>query len=854
MNLSYTIALLASATIAGMIAFIAWQRRSAPGANALFALALALLVWALTYAIHWTNAYRPNLFFWLDLTYFGVVAAPTAFFAFALLFTGSVSHLSHRHILLLTIMPFLTVLLLWTDGWHHLFFGGQRGEGAILTGGPWFWINALYLYGLVLVGIVFLVRYLVRTPSLYRGQVVAILLGACFPVLGSIVGVAGISPFPDFDLTPFAFTLTGLAFAYGLFIQRMLDIIPVARDVLIENISDSVLVLDTQDRIIDLNPAASRLINQPEKSLLGRNLADVLPARRALVEQFRHISEGEYEVTLDGNPPRYLDVRISPLRDRRGTLTGRAIVLRDITDRKHAEQEIHQHLTELSTINAVSQAVASQNELEAILRVTGEHVRQLLNAHGVFISLYDTQTHTIHTPYWRLYDEFITAPSIPLGQGLTSHVIHTRQPLLINQDYEQQSAALGVVRVESQARERPKAWLGVPMIVSDQVIGVIGAQNYERENAFTQNDVRVWTTIAANVGVAIRNAQLYDETRHYADQMAVLNRIGLAITEDFTMDRLLPTLHRQCQQIAPIDAFYVALYDERTFQRRVVYFDDRGEQRTTPPTDIRVAPGLTGYIIQTRRTLYLPDTLDPDHPPPVPLIRTGGQPSHSFVGVPLIWRDHVVGVISMQSYEPNAYSPKQIHLLELVAVQAAIAVANAQLYDQVQRLAVTDELTGLPNRRVLYERGADEVNRAKRFYHPLAVAMLDIDHFKTVNDTYLHAAGDLVLRAIADTFRQDLRNTDLAARYGGEEFVLVFPETESSVAYQVVERLRHHIAHTDVAIGQNKTIRVTLSAGIAILEPAMTSFDELIQRADQALYVAKQTGRDRAIVWSRDLP
>jgi len=853
MNWSYTIALLASATIAGIIALIAWQRRSAPGANALFVLALALLVWAFTYAIHWTEVYRPTPFFWLDLTYLGVLAAPNAFFVFTLLFTGRLSHFSRRPLLLLTIVPLLSLLLLWTDGWHHLFFGGQRSEGAILTGGPWFWVNAVYLYGLVALGILVLLHHLMRTAPPHRGQAAAILLGAFFPVLANVIGIAGISPFPRLDLTPFAFTLTGLAFAYGLFVQRMLDIIPVARDVLFENISDSVLVLDVQDRIVDLNAAAMRLLNQPDKSCLGKKLADVLPARQSLIEQFRNIWEGEYEITLNGAVPRYLDVRLSPLRDRWGTLTGHAIVLRDITDRKRTEQEIRQRLIELSTINAVSQAVASQNELNAILQVTGEQVRQLLNAHGVFISLYDAQTHTIHTPYWRSYDEFIVTSPISLGQGLTSHIIRTRQPLLINQDYARQSEALGVVRVVSRVGGRPKSWLGVPMMVGDQVIGVISAQNYEREHAFTDNDVRVWTTIAANVGIAIRNAQLYGETRLYAEQMAVLNRIALAITEGLTMERLLPTLHQQCQQIAPIDIFYVALYDERTWQRTLVYFDDRGETRTTPPTDIRVAPGLTGYIIQTRQTLYLPDTLDPDHPPPVPVIRIGGQPSRSFVGVPLILRDHVIGVISMQSYQPNAYSPQQIHLLELVAVQAAIAIANAQLYEQVQRLAVTDELTGLPNRRVLYERGTDEVNRAKRFHHPLAVAMLDIDHFKMVNDTHLHAAGDLVLQAIANMFRKDLRNTDLAARYGGEEFVLVFPETESSVAYQVVERVRHHIAHTAIALRQNQTIRVTLSAGIAMLEPDMTSFDELIQRADQALYVAKQTGRNRTIVWSRDL-
>jgi diguanylate cyclase (GGDEF)-like protein len=217
----------------------------------------------------------------------------------------------------------------------------------------------------------------------------------------------------------------------------------------------------------------------------------------------------------------------------------------------------------------------------------------------------------------------------------------------------------------------------------------------------------------------------------------------------------------------------------------------------------------------------------------------------------MILHDQVIGVISMQSYQPNAYTPQQIHLLELVAVQAAVAIANAQLHEQVQQLAITDDLTGLFNRRTLFQRGQDEINRARRFGRPLTAVMLDIDHFKNVNDTYTHAAGDNVLRIIGELCRRDLRNTDLAARYGGEEFALLLPETDEPTALLVVERLRHDIASTPMTIDDVHTIHITVSAGIAALDANLTTFDDLIHCADIALYSAKQNGRNQTCLWSK---
>jgi diguanylate cyclase (GGDEF)-like protein len=590
------------------------------------------------------------------------------------------------------------------------------------------------------------------------------------------------------------------------------------------------------------------MLGKTADELIGQTGDQVFAHWRELMQQFRTAWYLQTELYIQDSD-QYLDVSMSVLHNQRRRILGRLVIVRDITDRKHAEQEIHRRLAELSTLNAVSQIAASTRDVNQLVETVGDKLREILNVQGVYIGLYDASTNQFHVPYWRIGQERLASPAVLLKDSLSAYVLNTRQPLVINSDYERRSAEIGVVRVKASAG-LPKAWLGVPMLMGDQPIGVLSAAHYEKENVFTTADIQLWTTIAANLAIAIRNAQLHNETQQYAEQMATLNRISFAITQDLALERISQTLHQQCSQFAPIDVFYVALCDSKTGKIPVVYFAEQGTPRENLILDLKTHPGITGYVIQTRRTLSIADTLDPAQLP-VQMMRAGGTPARSYVGVPMILHDQVIGVISMQSYQPNAYTPQQIHLLELVAVQAAVAIANAQLHEQVQQLAITDDLTGLFNRRTLFQRGQDEINRARRFGRPLTAVMLDIDHFKNVNDTYTHAAGDNVLRIIGELCRRDLRNTDLAARYGGEEFALLLPETDEPTALLVVERLRHDIASTPMTIDDVHTIHITVSAGIAALDANLTTFDDLIHCADIALYSAKQNGRNQTCLWSK---
>jgi diguanylate cyclase (GGDEF)-like protein len=163
---------------------------------------------------------------------------------------------------------------------------------------------------------------------------------------------------------------------------------------------------------------------------------------------------------------------------------------------------------------------------------------------------------------------------------------------------------------------------------------------------------------------------------------------------------------------------------------------------------------------------------------------------------------------------------------------------------EVERLAITDSLTSLYNRRHFSKVGEDEVQRACRYGRALSAIMMDIDHFKRVNDTFGHTVGDQILQGVAESCRQELRRVDVVGRYGGDEFVILLPENDRAAAVQVAERLRKNIAHLHLNTAKGSA-KVTASLGVATVDCNKPSLETLLSQADKALYVAKRRGRNR---------
>jgi diguanylate cyclase (GGDEF)-like protein len=273
---------------------------------------------------------------------------------------------------------------------------------------------------------------------------------------------------------------------------------------------------------------------------------------------------------------------------------------------------------------------------------------------------------------------------------------------------------------------------------------------------------------------------------------------------------------------------------------------------------------------------------DSQHPAIKQIITLGREPV-SVIVVPILYKNEPVGALSVQDYVPNTFTRHQLRLLQGFALQIAVAITNTRLFDELKRQQLLlearvedrtselqkmtesladavaekekllsrlerenrrDTLTLIANRRHLDEFLPREMERARRYGHPLTIAMLDIDHFKKVNDTLGHAMGDQVLCVLAKILTTELRTTDFAARYGGEEFVIVFPETTIDDTVSACDKLRTLIAlHPWPRLARNLT--VTVSFGVATIVHPDQTMAQLLAAADRALYQAKSSGRNR---------
>ncbi len=351
-----------------------------------------------------------------------------------------------------------------------------------------------------------------------------------------------------------------------------------------------------------------------------------------------------------------------------------------------------------------------------------------------------------------------------------------------------------------------------------------------------------------------------------AGQMEVIHDIGLAISSGLHLEEVINELYLQCKRIVNVDVFYVALYNPSNEQLDFPVFIDNEEFIEIPPRSLKTEPSLTGHIVQTQRTFYSPDTTSPDSNLPVKLIvRRGGTSSRSFLGIPLIWREKIIGIISIQSYQPDAYTPAQIQMMETIATQAAAAIEHARVYanldsawsaaqdanrdlkkalTKMERLAITDKLTSIYNRRKFDEIIENEIKRAARYRTPLSLLLMDVDRFKRINDTYGHHMGDQVLRQVVRMIKENIRSSDVIARWGGDEIIILTPGIDLQNATLLAEKLRSLMEARSFI--RPHADNITMSIGVAQYQPGEKSND-LLRRADAALYQAKSNGRNCVI-------
>jgi diguanylate cyclase (GGDEF)-like protein len=374
--------------------------------------------------------------------------------------------------------------------------------------------------------------------------------------------------------------------------------------------------------------------------------------------------------------------------------------------------------------------------------------------------------------------------------------------------------------------------------------------NVESNNldAFDADDMDTMEWLAARAAAAIHNAQLHAAEREQRTLADTLRNIGLTLSAELNPDAILDTLLDHVARVVPYDSACVLMLDQRTGHVRVAR--ERGYARFGVPI------GIAGYEVPLTNFANLVHMAE--HLQPLVIGRTRGDPAwivtdmsghiESWAGAPIIARGQLMGFLSLDNVIPGFYSMELAERLAVFAAQAGLALENARLYAEQQKLATTDGLTGLANRRYFDIELARELQRAERHKRSTALIMIDLDDFKSYNDRYGHPTGDDLLRAIAMMLGQYVRTLDTAARYGGEEFVLILPETQAESACGAAERLRELVAQLPLSADNAKS-RVTISLGVAVAPLHGLTPLELVEAADRALYAAKRAGKNRSCLY-----
>ncbi|MEO1291014.1 MAG: histidine kinase N-terminal 7TM domain-containing protein, partial [Chloroflexota bacterium] len=337
-----------SAVISLFLAWFFWQRRPAPGIGSFVTMMLALSCWSIASALQLAVTTLAGKAFFINLVLINVMIATASWFLFTLSYTGRDSWVTQKSVLGLTIFPVLTTIAMLTNDYHNLFWTSTSltaSDGLIthiFESGTLFYVHTAYQYALIVAGQFILLRSVIRSPQLYRGQIGLLVMGALFPLIGNIIFLFIGTPLPDyFDPTPTIFLVTGICIGLAYYRFRLMDIVPVAREIIVENMMDGVIVVDREVRIVDINKAALQILGKEGKNVLGQPLLNVWEKQREALMQFRGVEQAETEVNLIvNNEPRTYQVRLSPLRDRHGNLTGRIGTLTDITTLKQIQHKL----------------------------------------------------------------------------------------------------------------------------------------------------------------------------------------------------------------------------------------------------------------------------------------------------------------------------------------------------------------------------------------------------------------------------------------------------------------------------------------------------------------------------------
>ena len=346
----FGVILVINAVFALSVAIFIAGKFVVPGRNSLVYVLISLAIWSFAYAM---ITFSPDIEvkrFWLRVENIGIISQPVLWFVFIVSYARQARFLKWRFIAMLCIIPIVSLTMLFSDRWFHLYYSSikpllENGGPLVIERNPWYWVQLVQSYALNAIGTVFLILRFIEFKNIFREQLAFLITAALIPlivnVIYQLVSNLTSSIFIPVDLTPISFTFSIWLISLGIFRTHLLDLVPIARDIVMEHIPEMVFVVDAHDHVLDANSVAEKWLGKSRHEMIGLDPMEVFKKWPQLINRFLSTERTREEVQISVNPPQMLEVVITPLyAEQTKELSGRIILAYDITQRKQLENEL----------------------------------------------------------------------------------------------------------------------------------------------------------------------------------------------------------------------------------------------------------------------------------------------------------------------------------------------------------------------------------------------------------------------------------------------------------------------------------------------------------------------------------
>lgn len=642
MHLEYTPYMLPavlSAVLSAGAAVYAFRRRGTPGAGPLAAMSLGVAVWALGYALEIAGADLATKLLFADLQFIGLAAVPVAWLAFAVQYAGQGRLLDKTWGRLWLIVPVITLLLVASNPAHGLI----RTDPQIVTNGPfpaliathgaWYWVFIAYAYLSLVVGTSIILIQLARLPYILRPQIVLLAFGVLAPWVAEAVYIFDIDPIPHLNVTVFVYAISNITLCWALYRIRLFELVPLARAVVIDQLDDGMLVVDTRRRIVDCNPAAARLLRRPETDLIDQPLADVLALSLDAAADQLATGLDLYDC--------HCEIRVRALNDEHGQPDGHLILLRDITARRRADDELHRSQAQLlAVVNTAQDAIIVLDERQRIV---------VFNAGAERI-------------FGRTADEVLGGPIDPFipDRFRAAHLNWIQQFAQTGQTTRTMGAG-HVLALRSDGTEFPA------------------------EASISRTSVAGRSLYAVILRDISARAHFEQELRAQKQLFENLVTVARATSARPDLDDTLRNVLQVAVSLTAATRGSLFMVDGEGAATHTLHVRDNA-----PPDERRevigrvMTQGLVGWVARHQQPALITDTQTDDR---WLMVANEVAPTRSVLAVPILNGQTLLGVIMLQHGDVGHFTIEHVRLMQAAADQMALAVRNARSFETQRRMA-----------------------------------------------------------------------------------------------------------------------------------------------------------------------